>query len=53
MDDYRHMVNELCDCSEGLTGWECTFVSDMYDWEGEYTEKQAATIEKIWNKVFT
>lgn len=49
--DYRGMVNELCDNESGLTGWECTFISDMYDWEGEYTEKQKAKIESIYDKV--
>jgi len=48
---YRHMVDELCDITDGLTNWECDFVSDMKDWEGEYTEKQKAVIQRIYDKM--
>ena len=49
--DYKELVEELCDVQSGLTNWECDFVSDMLDWAGEYTQKQRATIEKIYDKV--
>jgi hypothetical protein len=49
--DYRELVKELCDLTEGLTAWECDFVSDMIEWTGQYTQKQKQTIEKIYDKV--
>ena len=51
MNNHRDMVKELCDATEGLTAWECDFVSNMLDWEGEYSDRQKAKIEAIWDKV--
>jgi hypothetical protein len=50
-DDYRELVEELCQRDSGLNSWECDFVSDMLDWQGQYTEKQRETIERIYDKV--
>jgi hypothetical protein len=33
-----------------LTDWEYNFVNDMHGWDGDFTDRQAACIEKIWNK---
>jgi len=48
--EYQELVEDLCNLTEGLTNWECDFVSSMLDWEGEYTENQKTTIEKIYDK---
>lgn len=50
-DRFRDMIDDLCDVTEGLTNWECDFVSDMKDWVGEFTERQKEVIERIWNQV--
>ena len=50
--DYENMVDDLCGVEEGLTKWECNFVSDMKDWRFDYSKKQKEFIEKIWEKVF-
>ena len=50
--DLCNMVNALCDVMEGLTPWECDFVSSMYEWEGAYTELQINKIEQLWQRCF-
>jgi hypothetical protein len=50
--EYREMLRNLLDLDEGLTNWEITFLDDMNRWQGDFREKQAETIEKIWNKHF-
>ena len=53
MADLRKMVKELlADESDRLTPWECDFLDSMHKWTGDYTAKQAAIIERIWNKIF-
>lgn len=51
--DLRKMVAELlADSSDTLSAWECEFLDSMKKWSGDYTEKQAAIIDRIWAKVF-
>ena len=52
--DIRNMVRELFqDESDQQSPWELEFVESMFRWiDKDYTPKQAAVIEKIWNKVF-
>ena len=53
MPDLRKMVKELlADESDRLSSWECDFLDSMHRWTGEYTEKQAAIIQRIWGKIF-
>ena len=47
----REMIDELFDVDEGLTSWEIDFLDSVNDWEGMFTERQAETIERMWNKV--
>lgn len=52
-DDLRKMIKEcLADDSDRLGAWECEFMDSVNRWTGAFTEKQAATIEKIWDKLF-
>lgn len=51
--ELRRMVKELlADESDTLSWWECDFLDSVNRWIGDYSDKQAETIEKIWEKVF-
>ncbi len=39
------------DDSELLTPWEWDFIGDMLAWNGDYTPKQVAIIDRIWRKI--
>lgn len=47
----REMVSELCEVEEGLSNWEVDFVDSVSEWSGDYTEKQSATIVKLYERV--
>ena len=51
MKDYRNMLEELLDISEGLYDNEIDFLEDLTKWEGCFTERQAAWLEKIYKRV--
>lgn len=52
-DDIRKMVKELlADESDRLSSWECDFLDSVNRWTGKYTERQAETIQKIWDKIY-
>ncbi len=47
--NFRKMVKELlADESDRLSAWECEFLDDVNKWTGPLTDRQCATIEKIW-----
>ena len=48
--ELKRMVKELCDLEDGLTPWEVEFVERVSRWTGDFTDRQAHTIEKIWNE---
>lgn len=47
--DHWAMVQRLCDREEGLTEWECNFVSDLMDRGDAYnlSARQIETLERI------
>lgn len=47
----RKMIRELQDVDDDLNCWETDFLDSMDDWHRPFTEKQAVTIERIWDKV--
>jgi len=51
-DELREKMYEIIDMEQvkELTEWENKFIADMHDWQDDFTEWQAACIEKIWNK---
>lgn len=52
-DDSKKMVKEcLADDSDRLSAWEVEFLDSVNSRGGNFTERQAATIEKIWQKLF-
>ena len=53
MPDHRTMVTEIAEiASEVLNEYECDFIQNMLEeWEGEFSPKQAALIEKCYKKV--
>lgn len=50
MGYYRSLLDELLALESGLTEWEVDFVDDLSRWEGAFTEKQAETLEKIYER---
>jgi len=53
--DLRNMVDELMESdTDKMTAWEMEFTESVYkrSLSMDYTEKQAAVIERIWDKVF-
>lgn len=50
MDYYRSLLDELLAMESGLTGWEVDFIDDLSRWDGAFTEKQAETLEKIYER---
>ena len=50
--DLRKMVKELlADESDRLTTWECEFL-DSVNRQDRLSDKQAAIIERVWNKIY-
>ena len=52
MENYRGMLDELLDVESGLSNWDCDFLDTLYEWDGAFTEPQAETLQKIYDKVF-
>jgi hypothetical protein len=58
MPNYRDMLQELLDLDEGLTDWELNFCERLFRlplpwplyWHDEFTVKQAARLEQIYDK---
>jgi len=51
MPQYRDMLQELLNLDDGLSSWECDFVESLSHWDGAFTESQAATLEKLYDKL--
>ena len=50
---YREMVQELLDIDEGLYEGEIDFLDSMHtEWEGNFTDRQAKWIKKIYERIF-
>ena len=47
----REFLAELLELDEGLTPWEVDFVESVSHWENDFTPKQIATINKIWERM--
>ena len=45
--DENHL-KDLLDLEDGLTDWEMEFVDSLSTWDGPFTEKQRATMYKIY-----
>jgi len=52
MPQYRDILQELLDVETGLTSWEVEFIESLHEWDGAFTKKQAATLEKIYERRF-
>lgn len=48
--ELRDMLTDLLDIEEGLDGWELGFIENLSRWEGDFTDAQAAALERTWNK---
>ena len=44
------MLDDLDDVTQGLSNWDLDFMQSLHDWDGEYTDKQRAHLEKMWGK---
>lgn len=52
MPDHRTMLTEIAEVYEEVCSeWEINFVDSLLDWDGDFTEKQKAVLEKIYDKV--
>jgi hypothetical protein len=46
------MLTEIAEVYEEVCSeWEINFVDSLLDWDGDFTEKQKAVLEKIYDKV--
>jgi len=52
MPQYRDLLQELLDLEDGLRDWEVEFIDSLSNWKSTFTKKQAATLEKIYERVF-
>ena len=47
----RQKVEEIDEVKEQIcSDWEQSFIESMMEWEGEYTEKQASVINKLYTR---
>jgi len=46
----RPMIAELLDIEEGMSDWEIDFIESLDKWNYDFTPKQVAVLERIWNK---
>jgi hypothetical protein len=51
MPGLRSMVDELLQVEEGLNPAEITFLEGLESWGGWFTERQAAWLEKIYQRI--
>lgn len=49
--DVVNMVVELLAAESGLSGWEMDFIEGL-DGRTRFSDKQAAKVQQIWDKVF-
>ena len=53
-DEHMQMVDDCMRWDSGLSDWESKFIDSMSNWLGDgksLTEKQAETLDRIWEKV--
>ena len=48
----REFLAELLEIDEGLTSWEVDFIESLSNWENDFTPKQIATINKIYDRMY-
>lgn len=48
--ELRGVLNDLLKSDCGLSDWEMDFIESLNHWEGNFTDLQAAALEKTWNK---
>lgn len=51
MSNYRDMLRELLDLEHGLTDKEICFLDSLHNWQGAFTWKQIAWLEKIYQRL--
>jgi hypothetical protein len=49
--EWRKMLKELLDVEDGLSNWEIDFLDSLNNRMQPLTDKQGATLEKIYQKV--
>ena len=50
-DDYRQKVEEIAEVANELcTEWEINFIESVQEWTGDFTDKQKAVIDRIYEK---
>jgi len=49
--ELRELLEEVCDVESGLTVWEVDFIESLCEWEGFFTDPQAAALRKIHARV--
>lgn len=52
MPQHRDLLDELLNLDAGLTDTQIEFLDSLNEWEGAFTTKQAAYLEKIYEKLF-
>lgn len=52
MPNNREMISEIMEVyGDVCTEWEIEFIDSLNDWDGKFTEKQQAVLERIYKKV--
>lgn len=51
MENYLGMLEELLNLESSLSSWEMDFIESLNNWDGAFTEKQAETLTKIYDKL--
>ena len=46
----RDRLQELLEIDEGLTQWEVDFIENLSNWASDFTPKQIAMIDKIYER---
>jgi len=46
----RPMIAELLAVEEGMSDWEIDFCEGLDKWEYDFTPRQVAALERMWNK---
>ena len=52
MTKLNEELQDLLDSDEGLNDWSVNFIDVLCNWEGNFTQPQAKTLRKIWNRRF-
>jgi len=49
--DYRDMLDEVCDAESGLSSREIEFIQSLTEWDGAFTDPQKDWLQKIYDRV--